>query len=152
MSNDNDVPAVTENPGRTKRRAKPKEILGSKQEKAMCVLLSNRTYEEAARESDVSVRTIYRWLEEPAFSEEYRMRRRALFSLASARLQLMSSPAATILGKLMLDPATPPASRIRAADSILNHGTKTIEMENVEAVVLDLVRAADETKPGWRKK
>jgi hypothetical protein len=152
MSNNTDVPAVTENPGRTKRRAKQQKILGPKHEAALLALLSNRSIEESAHQADVCVRTLYRWLEKPEFAEEYQKRRHALFKQSSARIQQMSGPAATMLGKVMLDPGTPPAAKIRAADSILNHGTKTVELESIAARLAELERAADEKKPGWRYK
>ena len=40
----------------------------------------------------------------------------------------------------------PPATKVRAADSILNHTTKAIEIEDIEARVSELERAADEAK------
>lgn len=51
----------------------------------------------------------------------------------------------------MLDQATPPATRVRAADSILDHRTKAIEIEDIEARLAELERNTDEAKPGWRK-
>ena len=41
----------------------------------------------------------------------------------------------------MVDPATPPAVKVRAADSILNHTTKSIETETFEARLSDVERA-----------
>lgn len=32
----------------------------------------------------------------------------------------------------MLDPATPPSTRVRAADSVLDHSAKAIELEDIE--------------------
>jgi hypothetical protein len=40
----------------------------------------------------------------------------------------------------MLDAATPPATKVRAADSILNHTAKAIEMEDIERRVSELRR------------
>ncbi len=51
----------------------------------------------------------------------------------------------------MLDPATPPSTKVRAADSILNHTIKAIETENIEARLAESERSADQTKSGWRK-
>jgi hypothetical protein len=41
----------------------------------------------------------------------------------------------------MVDPATPPAVKVRAADSILNQTTKSIETENLEARLSELERS-----------
>jgi hypothetical protein len=39
-----------------------------------------------------------------------------------------------------------PATRVRAADSILNHTSKAIEIEDIERRVSELERAAEESK------
>jgi hypothetical protein len=57
----------------------------------------------------------------------------------------------TTLLKVMVDPSTPPSTRVRAADSVLNHSAKAIELEDIEARLAELERAADETKPNWRR-
>ena len=46
----------------------------------------------------------------------------------------------------MVDPSTPPAAKVRAADSILNHTTKAIEIENLEARLSELERTAEASK------
>ena len=42
--------------------------------------------------------------------------------------------------KVMLDPAS---TKARAADSVLDHSAKSIEIEDIEARVAELERAAD---------
>jgi hypothetical protein len=46
----------------------------------------------------------------------------------------------------MLDPATPPATRVRAADSVLEHTEKSIQLEDIEARLTEL-RARCRTDP-----
>jgi hypothetical protein len=46
----------------------------------------------------------------------------------------------------MLDQAAPAASRIRAADLVLEHGAKGLELEDIEARVTELERAVDASK------
>jgi hypothetical protein len=43
-------------------------------------------------------------------------------------------------------PATPPATKVLAADSILNHTAKAIEIEDIEARLGELERAAEAAK------
>jgi hypothetical protein len=62
------------------------------------------------------------------------------FGQSIARLHYLSSAAVSALGKVMLDAATPPATKVRAADSILNHTAKAIEMEDIERRVSELRR------------
>jgi hypothetical protein len=69
--------------------------------------------------------------------------------------------AATTLLKVMIDPNAPASVRVRAADSVLNHASKAIEIEDIEDVVrraLDVLgdqdvgaRLADSDQP-WQVK
>lgn len=51
-----------------------------------------------------------------------------------------------VLLKMVIEPGTPPSVRVRAAECILNHASKAIEIEDVEARATDLERAAGESK------
>ena len=124
--------------------------LTRKQEEAILALLTTRSVEEAAKTCNAPVRTLYRWLSEPEFDSAYRAAKRKAFAQSTARLQQASSAAASTLMKVMVDPATPAATKVRAAESILSHGAKAIEIEDIEARLEELERGADETKPGWR--
>jgi len=127
------------------------EKLGPKQQRAILALLTSRSVEEAASASHTPVRTLYRWLKDPAFNAAYREAQRAGFSQAIARLHQMAGAAATTLGKVMVDQKTPPATKVRAADSILNHTSKAIELEDIEARVSQLERATEAKNTGGRK-
>ncbi|MGA2271325.1 MAG: hypothetical protein ABSH44_22890 [Bryobacteraceae bacterium] len=116
--------------------------LGRKREDAIAGLLSQRNVDEAARAAGVGARTLWRWLRDPEFQAAYREARRAAFSQSIARLQHGSSAAAATLLKMMLDQDAPASTRVRAAESVLNHATKAIEIEDIEARVSELERAA----------
>ena len=120
--------------------------LGRKKEAAILALLSQRNVQEAARVAGISERTLYRWMREPDFDAAYRAARRAAFSQSTARLQQMSSPAVTTLGKIMVDASAPAASRVRAADIVLNHAAQAIEIEDLEARVAEVERLAEQSK------
>jgi transposase-like protein len=109
---------------------------GRKQEEAIAALLSKGTVEEAARIAGIGKRTLSRWLQVPEFQAAYRQARHDAFSQSVARLQQGSVAAATVLLKLTLDPSTPASVRVRAADCVLNHATKAIETEAIEARAL----------------
>jgi hypothetical protein len=47
----------------------------------------------------------------------------------------------------MIDPSVPPSVRVRAADSVLNHAAKAIEIEEIEARVTALEQAAGSGPP-----
>ena len=120
--------------------------LGGKKEAAILALLSQRNVEEAARAAGISERTLYRWMQEPDFDAAYRAARRAAFSQSTARLQQMCAAAVSTLGKIMVDQNAPAASRVRAADSVLDHAAKAIEIEDIEARVSELERVAERSK------
>ena len=109
----------------------------------MAALLTQRNVEEAARAVGVSVPTLMRWQKLPEFQAAYREARRAAYSQAVAKLQQGSTAAATTLLKVMLDQSTPASVRIRAAECIMNHSSKAIEIEDVEARVAELERTAE---------
>ncbi len=118
---------------------------GRKHEDAIVALLTNRTIEDAARTVGVSTKTLLRWQKEPAFDVAYRAAKRAAFAQSIARLHHLSSAAVSTLGKVMLDAATPPATKVRAADSILDHTAKAIEIEDIEARVAALEQSGPQT-------
>ena len=116
---------------------------GRKKEETIAALLSQRNIDEAARYVGIGTKTVLRWLQLPEFERAYREARRAAFSQSIARLQQASSAAAATLLKIMVDPSAPAACRIRAADSVLGHAAKAIEIEDIEARVSELERAAE---------
>ena len=122
-----------------------------KKEAAIAALLSHRTLEEAARAVGVSPNTLLRWQQDPEFDAAFRKARRAAFGQTTARLQQGSSAAATILMKLMLDANTPASTRVRAAETIINHAAKAIEIEDIEVRVTELERSAQASKPGYTR-
>jgi hypothetical protein len=124
------------------------EKLGRKQEEAIAALLSQRNIEDAARVAGVGTRTLIRWLQLPEFDAEYRKARRAAFSQSVARLQQASGAAVSTLLKIMVDTNAPASTRVRAADSVLDHAAKSIEIEDIEVRVAELERAAEASKPG----
>ncbi|HLN00864.1 MAG TPA: helix-turn-helix domain-containing protein [Bryobacteraceae bacterium] len=124
--------------------------LGRKKEGAIVALLSQRNVEEAARVAGIGPRTLYRWLKEPEFDAAYRAAKRAAFGQAVARLQQGASAAATTLLKTMIEPTTPASVRVRAAECVMNHAMKAIELEDIEARVAELERAAEDSQDGRR--
>jgi hypothetical protein len=124
---------------------------GRKKEDAIAALLTHRTVEEAARSLNIATKTLLRWMKEPEFDAAYRAAKRAAFGQSIARLHHLSSAAVSTLGKIMLDSATPPATRVRAADSILDHTTKAIEIEDIDARVRQLEEATESNKNGGRR-
>jgi|SRR5579862_1540313 hypothetical protein len=123
---------------------------GRKKEEAIAALLSQPNLEAAARAAGIGPTTLLRWQKDPEFDAGYRAARRAAFGQSIARLQMASNAAVSTLLKVMIDPATPASTKVRAADSVLDHSAKSIEIEDIEARVSELERAAEASKDGRR--
>ena len=113
-----------------------------KMEAAVAGLLTQKNQEEAARAAGISVATLLRWQKLPEFQKAYREAKQAAHRQTSARLQQAAPAAVTTLVKTILDANTPASVRVRAAECILNHSMKAIELEDIEARFAELERAA----------
>ena len=123
----------------------------SKKEAAVAALLSQRTIDEAAKTAGIGTQTLYRWLKLPEFQAAYLEARRATVAQSNARLQQYSSAAVSTLFKVMLDPDSPASTRVRAADSVLDHAKQSIDQEDIEVRVAALERAAQTGEATWRQ-
>jgi hypothetical protein len=123
-----------------------KSMLGRKQEETIAALLTQRNLDEAAKAAGISMRTLMRWLKLPEFQAAYREARRTAYSQAVAKLQQGATAAATTLLKVMVDQSTPASVKVRAAECVMNHSSKAIEIEDVEFRVAELERAAEAQK------
>ena len=109
----------------------------------MAAVLSQRNLDEAARVAGVGVATLMRWQKLPEFQDALRRARREALSQTIGRLQQGSSAAATTLLKVMLDQNTPASTKVRAADNVMNHALRAMELEEVLERLTKLERAAD---------
>ena len=117
---------------------------GRKKEAAIAALLTQRNLEESAKAVGIAPNTLLKWMKEPEFDREYRTARRAAFGQSISRLQQGATAAATTLLKTMIDQDVPASVRVRAAECVLNHAMKAIELEDIEARLSDLERAAEQ--------
>ena len=120
--------------------------LTPKQEQAILALLTNQGVDNAARAVGIGPRTLYRWMNEPLFDKAYLKARRDAFGQGTARLQQASGAAVSSILKIMVDQHAAASTKLRAAELVLTHGAKAIEIEDVEARVSELERAAEESK------
>ena len=123
---------------------------GRKKEEAIVALLSQRNLEEAAKSIGIGGNTLLRWLKDPEFDAAYREARRTAFGQSISRLQQASTAAVTTVLKLMLDSNIPASTRLRAADIVLERTAKAIELEDIEARVAELERAAERQPEGGK--
>ena len=69
-----------------------------------------------------------------------------MFSQSIARFQGASPAAASTIIKLAIDPITPAATKLRAAESILDRAAKAMETEDIQARLTAVERAVAATK------
>ena len=121
-----------------------------KQEEAIVALLTQRNIDEAAKAAGIAPNTLLKWMKEPEFDTAYREARRPAFRQSVARLQQASGAAVSTLLKIMLDATAPHSTRVRAADSVLDHAAKAIEIEDIEGRLSNLERDAELSKSSER--
>jgi hypothetical protein len=99
--------------------------LTRRQEAVIAALLTQPTYEAAARAVGVGEKTVYRWLHLPAFARAYRQRRQEVLEKAVARLVGLLGKAAEALERNLM--ADKPGDQIRAALAVFGQAVKGIE-------------------------
>ena len=115
-------------------------------EQLILALLQQPSMEKAAASIAISPVTAWRISKTAEFDVEYRKARAETYAQTVARLQQASGAAVSTLLKVMVDKTTPPASRVRAADGVLDRATKGMELEDIEARLADLEPAAAPSK------
>lgn len=118
----------------------------ARQDRLMVALLEHLTQEKAAAALGISTVTLWRQMQKPGFTAALRQARRQAVSLSVARLQQATGAAVGTLLRVMTDRKAPAASRIRAADIVLQGAFRGMEIENIEARVAELERATQEAK------
>ena len=112
--------------------------LTHKQEAAIIALLNEPTVTKAAVACGINDRTIYRWLDEPAFSRAYRKARRENFAQAIAASQRYAPLAVQTLAKFMADATLSVSARVTAATALLKFSCESIELDDLATRVDDL--------------
>jgi hypothetical protein len=107
------------------------------QDRMIVALLEHSTQEKAAAALGISTVTLWRTMQKPEFIKAYREARRKAFSQSVARLQQASNAAVGTLLRVMTDPAAPAASRVRAADVVLQTAVRGMQIEEIEARVAE---------------
>ena len=116
---------------------------GRKKEAAIAALLEARNHAEAAKMVGIDLSTLKRWMRVPEFIEDFRRARWEVTEQAYARLQQNTPAAASVLMKLMADPSTPAAARIRAALGVFTLSHEALDLD-IETRIAALERAAEQ--------
>ena len=122
----------------SQRMAENDRILTAAQERALSALLSERTIQGASEASGVPYRTLTRWMQQEAFSREYRARLDALVNDAASSLKKSLTGAVEVLREIAENAEAPPNARITAAKTLLDSGLRYFEtldiLQRLEAV------------------
>lgn len=102
------------------------------QAKTITALLSERSIAAAARQAGVGVATLYRWFDDPIFSKRLTAAEGQAIDAAARSLVGMAEKALEAVAGVLNDPAAHPATRLRAAEVVLNNLLKMVELRNLE--------------------
>ena len=100
-------------------------------EKVLAALLRCNTKKEAATSAGVGVRTIYEYLRDPDFAEEYAEAKRNLIREASDQIKRSMGPAINTLRTIAEDPRAAKTARVQAARTLLEYA---IELDKHTAI------------------
>jgi len=98
-------------------------------EKALTALLGSASIADAAIKCGLSVRTLYRYLEDEDFRKEYRAARRALVENSIGQIQAVTGEAVETLRRNLT--CENPSVEVRSAQIILDTATKGIELLDI---------------------
>jgi hypothetical protein len=125
------------------------EKQGRKQEAAIAALLAEPTVEAAAAKIGVAHGTLKRWLLQPKFAAAYGRARQEILERTVIGLLAVSGQAVETLKKNLTCGVA--AAENRAAELILGHATKGVEMLHLVREVEDLKREMEAMKNGDSK-
>lgn len=105
--------------------------LTSRQLMALPFFANSSSVEAACKLADVSKDTFYKWLKEPLFKVELERLRSEVVTEAINQLKISATKAATTLSTL-LDREDSPGVQRAAANDILGHVMKFMELKEIE--------------------
>lgn len=110
-----------------------KNKLTHRQQRAIIALLSTKSITEAAAQIGVTEKTIYQWMNQPAFKAGLISAEGEIIDRATRRLLTLHDQAINVFDEIMGDDDCAPGTKLRAAQSILDYLLKLRELRNVEA-------------------
>jgi hypothetical protein len=115
--------------------------LSPRQQRAVVALLTTGEVKAAAADVGVTRETLHRWLREPLFLGAVRQAEAEALDELSRLLVRLGRTAVGTIARAMSDPATPAATKVRAADVALSRLLQLRELAQLEARVQALEQA-----------
>jgi hypothetical protein len=100
------------------------------------VLAAGGDYGDAADEADISRRTVARWMSDPTFAKSVSDARAEQVQAVTGQLTSLADGAVLVLSELLVEGTNP--ERLRAAQMVLDWGTRLRRDTEIEARVLEL--------------
>ena len=114
------------------RRDATVSTLTSRQQQAIQAIVATGDVTIAAQSVGVNRATLYRWMKQPAFVQAVHAAEADAVEDLSRMLVRLGRTAVATLAKAMSDPATPAATKVRAADATLSKLLQLRELATLE--------------------
>lgn len=124
------------------RRHATATTLTSRQKLAIEAIVATGDVTIAAQSVGVNRATLYRWMKQPTFVQAVHVAEADAVEDLSRMLVRLGRTAVATLAKAMSDPATPPATKVRAADATLTKLLQLRELATLEQRVAMLEASA----------
>ncbi len=124
--------------------------LTSKQRRFLAALHSERSVEHAAERANVSRTTAYRWLADPVFAAALKALEMEALEDTSRALVALSRRAIEVIDAILDDESATPATRLRAADTVLARLLQLREIVTLESRIEALEARHSRQDGGWR--
>ena len=116
--------------------------LTSRQQQAIQAIVATGDVTVAAQSVGVNRATLYRWMKQPSFVQAVHAAEADAVEDLSRMLVRLGRTAVATLARAMSDPATPPATKVRAADATLSKLLQLRELATLEQRVSALEASA----------
>ena len=107
------------------------ENLTGRQLTAIDAMLTGAGHNDAAAAAGVTARTLRRWRSSPAFRTELTTRATEALDDVTRQLSAAAGDAAGVMRAILTDDDASPLVRLRAADLVLSHNTRLLELHNL---------------------
>ena len=128
------------------RRGATPATLTSRQQQAIAAIVATGDVTVAAQSVGVNRATLYRWLKQPSFVQAVHAAEADAVEDLSRMLVRLGRTAVATLAKAMSDPATPAATKVRAADATLSKLLQLRELATLEQRVAALEASVGEER------
>ena len=108
-------------------------VLSPAQRRAVVAVLASRTVTAAAEKAEVSLRTLTRWLADPAFQAALTEAEANVLAVTTRAVMAVMLAAVDTLKAAIDDPEAGHGVKVRAADLLLVHGPRLYELRTLEA-------------------